>query len=408
VDPLLQSLLQDFVEEGLALAGEVGTAVLELEAVWAAGRDHEDVLRQMKSALHTLKGAAAMMGLQPIETLAHGLEDVCARVGEDPARRGRREIELLLAGADLMLAQVRRAGESALEHAPTQAFLGQVEETLRGSERPAAEAAPVPAEAASLEGGLPAEETISIRIADAKVDELMELAGETLVSHTELVRLQALASKGRLDAADLARLDQVVGALGRTTTRLRDELLRVRLMPVSSLFVRFRRYVRDLSRERGQPISLTIEGAETALDRAVLGRLHEPLLHMVRNAVAHGLESPAERAAAGKPPEANILLAAKLVSGGCAWPSSTTGGASIWGRWPARPRAGASPPRAWGRKSCAGSSSCPASPPPARSPTWPAGASASTWWQALCTAWAARWTWRACPARAPPSCSTCR
>src|SRR5262249_26587339 len=152
-----------------------------------------------------------------------------------------------LAGADVLLAQVRRAGEGALEHAPSEAFLGQVEELLGGGAAAPPEApAPRPEAAAPAEGGLPAEEAAFIRIADAKVDELMELAGEPLVSHTELLRLQALASKGRLDVADLARLDQVVGALGRTTTRLRDELLRVRLMPVSSLFVRFRRYVRDL------------------------------------------------------------------------------------------------------------------------------------------------------------------
>ena len=143
----------------------------------------------------------------------------------------------------------------------------------------------------------------------------MELASETVVSHTELLAVQVRAAKGPLSTADLATFDAVVASLGRTTRRLREELLQIRLQPVSSLFVRFRRYVRDLARERGQNVQLTIEGADTTLDRGVLSRLHEPLLHMVRNAFAHGIEKPEERRAAGKPEDANLLLAAKLVSG---------------------------------------------------------------------------------------------
>jgi two-component system chemotaxis sensor kinase CheA len=147
------------------------------------------------------------------------------------------------------------------------------------------------------------------------IDLLMELAAETVVSHTELRRIQSVTARRSLGPGDRAALDTVVSALGRTSSRLREELLRLRLMPVSSLFVRFRRYVRDLARDRGQPIQLSVEGADTTVDRAVLSRLHEPLMHLVRNAVAHGLERPEERASRGKPAEANLLLAAKLISG---------------------------------------------------------------------------------------------
>jgi two-component system chemotaxis sensor kinase CheA len=322
MDPLLASLLQDFIDECLPLAQQVASTVLELESAWEAERDTGDELRQLHGALHTIKGGAGMMAMAPIESLAHALEDVGGFVTEHPDRRGRREIELLLEGADLLVSLIRRASEGPADDAPTAAFARHVAEVLAApapgrvgpSRAPRPQEPPAP-ESTRPAATAPADDTASVRIDDRKVDELMELAGETVVTHNELARIHALASKGRLGPADLAVFGTLVGALGRTSTRLRDELLRVRLMPVSSLFVRFRRYVRDLAHERGQPIQLTIEGAETALDRAVLSRLHEPMMHMIRNAVAHGLEAPEARAAAGKPAEASIVLAAKLVSG---------------------------------------------------------------------------------------------
>ena len=95
----------------------------------------------------------------------------------------------------------------------------------------------------------------------------------------------------------------------------RHDLLRVRLAPISTMFRRYARYVRDLACERGQAIKFVIEGGQVEVDRAIISRLHEPLLHMVRNAVAHGIESAEQRAAAGKPARAQILLGARLLEG---------------------------------------------------------------------------------------------
>jgi two-component system, chemotaxis family, sensor kinase CheA len=340
VDPLLASLLQDYVDECLPLAEQVGAAVLELEPAWDGSRPRGDAaaakntpeveqqLRIIKTALHTIKGGSGMLGFTPIEALAHGLEDVCAAVTGEPARRGPREVALLLEGADLLIGLIQRSGSGEVDGAPTEVFLRHVakvlsaapltanaaDETVRVAEPGAEpESGRLRPPAAGAQGG--GEDTTSIRIDERKVEELMELASEAVVSHTELVAVQLRAAKGPLDASDLTTFEAVVGALGRTTRRLREELLHIRLQPVSSLFVRFRRYVRDLSRERGQNVQLTIEGAETTLDRGVLSRLHEPLLHMVRNVFAHGIETPEQRRAAGKPEDANLLLAAKLVSG---------------------------------------------------------------------------------------------
>jgi two-component system chemotaxis sensor kinase CheA len=146
------------------------------------------------------------------------------------------------------------------------------------------------------------------------VDDLLDLAAEMTISHGELARLQARV-RGSLRASEAALLEQVLARLGRAAAESRHRLLRVRLAPISTMFRRYTRYLRDLSRERGQVIDLVITGGDTVVDRTIIGRLFEPLVHMVRNAVAHGIESPGDRLAAGKPANPRILLGARLVDG---------------------------------------------------------------------------------------------
>src|SRR3954468_8242187 len=130
MDPLLASLLQDFIDECLPLAQQVATTVLALESAWESERDAGEELRQLHGALHTIKGGAGMMAMTPIESLAHALEDVGGFVAEHPDRRGRREIELLLEGADLLVTLIRRATHGPADAAPTVAFARQVAEVL--------------------------------------------------------------------------------------------------------------------------------------------------------------------------------------------------------------------------------------------------------------------------------------
>ena len=146
IDPLLVSLLQDYVDECLPLAQQVGAAVLELESAWEGGNaddSSEEVhqqLRQIKSALHTIKGGSAMLGLGPIESLAHGLEDVCAAVTDQPDRRGPREVELLLEGADLLIGLIQRSVQGEVDSAPTQVVHAPRDRGVdRSSQPPAAQ-----------------------------------------------------------------------------------------------------------------------------------------------------------------------------------------------------------------------------------------------------------------------------
>ena len=322
MEELFASLVRDFADETVPIAQDVGGRLLELEEVWATGGDAKPVLRAIRGGLHTIKGNSAMMGLAPIERVAHALEDICAQVETSPDTERAMQAQMLLEGCDLLVALIQAALAGKLDERPADAFVQRAREAIDGARSPRETPAPVEipvrgetavsAPVSAVDGE---ERRGMARVADRDVDELLELAGETIVGQTELARVHSRLARGQIEVSDIALMDQLLTDLGRTSREMRHKLLRVRLAPIATLFRRFSRFLRDLARERGQAIELCIEGGETAVDRAIIGRLYEPLVHIVRNAVAHGIESADERAARGKPAKAQILLSARIREG---------------------------------------------------------------------------------------------
>ena len=322
MEELFASLVRDFADETAPIAREVGGLLLKLEAAWAAGGDAKPLLRAIRGGLHTIKGNSAMMGLSPIERVAHALEDVCAQVetirGDERAQLS----QCLLEGCDLLAALIQSALVGQVDVKPVEAFVLRAREANEAARLPRQLSMPVAIPVRGESAGLPPAPAVdaddgrgSSRIADRDVDALLELAGETIVGQTELARMHGRLARGQFEASDIALMDQLLTDLGRTSREMRHKLLRVRLAPIATLFHRFDRFLRDLARERGQAIELCIEGGETAVDRAIISRLYEPLVHIVRNAVAHGIESADQRAARGKPAKAQILLSARMHEG---------------------------------------------------------------------------------------------
>jgi two-component system chemotaxis sensor kinase CheA len=174
----------------------------------------------------------------------------------------------------------------------------QEAEALPGASAPGESA---PARAAARAGGA------TVRVDAERLDELLHLMGE-LVQHRTTV--EALAAD-----ADVPGLTQAVQRLARTSQSLQETVTRVRMVPVESVFLRFPRLVRDLATRLGKQVELRLEGADTELDRTVVDALGDPLVHLVRNALDHGLETPDERAAAGKPPVGVLELSARHAGG---------------------------------------------------------------------------------------------
>jgi two-component system chemotaxis sensor kinase CheA len=143
----------------------------------------------------------------------------------------------------------------------------------------------------------------SIRVASDKLDALVDLVGE-------LVTLQARLSQTSLDLKE-GSLSSISEQFERLIAQLRDNTMSIRMLPIGSTFNKFRRVVRDLSMELGKEVELVEEGAETELDKTVIEKLGDPLVHIIRNSLDHGVELPSERERNGKPRKGTILLSAQ-------------------------------------------------------------------------------------------------
>jgi two-component system chemotaxis sensor kinase CheA len=317
VDDIFSSFSKDFVDETLPVVREVASLLLDLERAWSAGADGESTLRGVRGGLHSIKGNSAMMGFGSIAEVAHALEDVCAQAAQADADQHAAQAQMLIEGCDLLAMLVQAALDGAPDSARADAFVRRASELRQAGWRPSATAAESsePRAVPPAAGEAISDGAASARIGDRDVDELLELAGGAIVAQAELSRLHGRFTRGHFDPGDLSLMDQVLSDVGRTLRQMRHQLLRVRLSPIGTLFQRFVRHVRDLGHERGQRIELVIEGADTAVDRAIISRLYEPLVHIVRNAVAHGIEPAGDRTAAGKPAKATILLGASMREG---------------------------------------------------------------------------------------------
>lgn len=147
----------------------------------------------------------------------------------------------------------------------------------------------------------------NVRVPAERLDEMMDRVGELVIAQSRLTQLAGAA-------ADLG-LRSVSEEIERLSGELRDTMMVLRMMPVASLFSRFRRLVHDLSRETGKEIELITEGESTEVDKTVIDRLADPLVHLVRNSIDHGLEKPEERIAAGKDAKGKVLLSAHQTGG---------------------------------------------------------------------------------------------
>jgi two-component system chemotaxis sensor kinase CheA len=176
------------------------------------------------------------------------------------------------------------------------------------------EATPAPKRAAAVasEGAAPSgathkTNTTSVRVDAARLDQLMHFMGELVVHRTHVESLAA--------QAEVPGLPQAMADLARASQSLQAMVMQVRMIPVEAVFLRFPRLVRDLSGKLGKQVELKLVGQDTELDRTVVDALGDPLVHLVRNGLDHGLESPEEREAAGKPPTGTLEISAAHAGG---------------------------------------------------------------------------------------------
>jgi two-component system chemotaxis sensor kinase CheA len=151
----------------------------------------------------------------------------------------------------------------------------------------------------------------TIRVDTARLDQVLNLSGEIGLTKNRLTSLRADILAGKTDSETLQALDQAVSQLDLLVSDLQNSVMKTRMQPIGRLFQKYPRIARDLARQLGKDVELALIGEETEVDKTMIEDLADPLIHLIRNAVDHGVESPEERRAAGKPAKSVIRLEAR-------------------------------------------------------------------------------------------------
>ncbi len=149
-----------------------------------------------------------------------------------------------------------------------------------------------------------------IRVDVERVETLMNLVGELVLDRNRIVKLASSLEVGCEDSDVIEELIDSITGMSRTVSDLQDAVMKLRMQPVKKIFSKFPRIVRDLAKRLNKKVNLVLEGEDTEIDRSILDKLEDPLIHLVRNAIDHGIEPPEERIRAGKPEEGTIKLSA--------------------------------------------------------------------------------------------------
>ncbi len=305
-------LVGDFVNEAREHLEQVDVELLTLEGDSSAKESINAVFR----AFHTLKGLAGFLELEEVRCLAHETESLL-----DLCRQGKREmasdiLSVVFDSNDMMKALVEEIAQ-ALEGDGQIPSLPGLPAQLRAIKAVMAGKDPVAEPEAGGEPAHPTEEgdakkrfkgksaKETIRIDASRLDGLVNLIGELVIAEAMVTQSEDW------DFSNQSRLPSLLGQLDKITRELQETAMSLRLVPVRSTFQRMARVARDVSRKLGKPIEFVTEGEDTELDKTVVDALGDPLVHMVRNAIDHGLEASTElRVAAGKSEAGLIQLKA--------------------------------------------------------------------------------------------------
>ena len=272
----------------------------------------QESLNTVFRVIHTIKGNGAALGLQSVAKFAHQVEDLLDLLRQHQLPTTPEVISLLLQCGDALRGLLPAAvqGQDTMS-ATHQALLLQVQHlvaTADAAETPATPSLPG-AQAAQTETLHPTAAR-SIRVGMEKLDKMLTLTGELAINQGRLKRmLQELPVEIREEYLSVQQEGETL------YTELQESVMKSRLVPVGPMFRQFARTVRDIAQKNHKLARLVIEGEDVELDHTVVELLHDPLLHMLRNALDHGLESPDERRRTGKDASGTIRLSAKHLSG---------------------------------------------------------------------------------------------
>jgi two-component system, chemotaxis family, sensor kinase CheA len=293
----VDDLIADFVAECREMLEALGGEIV----AWEARPDDRARLDSIFRFVHTVKGNCGFFDFPRLEALSHAAEDALADV-----RAGRRHADAALVSA--VLAIIDRIGEMVSAIEAGEEMPAGDDSALIHALAPGAEASAAPLAATVADGTIRASAAPrTIRLSVELLDRVMSTVSDMVLARNELAR--------RLRESDTdVPVDGAFERLSSIIAEMRDAITRTRMQRIENLFVGLPRMIRDLSAELGKQVLVDIEGGDVELDREMIEMIRDPLTHIIRNAVDHGIEKPAERLEAGKR-EIGILAVSARQSG---------------------------------------------------------------------------------------------
>ena len=308
----MDDLLNDFLAETSEHIEAASSQLIQFES----DPTNSAILASIFRLVHTIKGTCGFLGLSRLEALTHAAEAVVSHLRDGKAATPE-VVTLILAAVDrirLILAEIEAhsvepKGDDADLIAALEAHLAMLGNPSQHFEPARAAIAPIPVQAAMeprAEPGDRQKRTETIRVEVASLERIM-----VLVSELVLTRNQLLEINRKQDEAVKAPMQR----LSSLTSDLQDSVMRARMQPLSRLFARLPRLIRELSAETRKKLTLVMDGGDTELDRQLIEVVRDPLTHILRNAADHGIEPPEQRVANGKPDTGTVRISATQEAG---------------------------------------------------------------------------------------------
>ncbi|BAI79918.1 two-component system, chemotaxis family, sensor kinase CheA [Deferribacter desulfuricans SSM1] len=306
----MNDLIQDFLIEAEELIEQLDQDLVELEH----RKDDLDLLNKIFRAAHTIKGSSSFLGFEKLTDLTHIAEEILNKLRKGEMVVTTDVMDVLLEFVDYLkkLIDDIKNGTDTVDITDIVKKLKLVNEGKSVGAPKEEKAKPEKKETKKNEPKQIAKVTKAIeqtiRVDVNRLDVLMNLVGELVLSRNRIAQISAEFEKKFEGEFLVEQLLETTSHLGLITTELQLAVMKTRMVPIGKVFNKFPRMVRDLCRELNKDIELVITGEDTELDKSVVEEIGDPLIHMIRNAVDHGIEPPEERVKKGKPEKGLVAL----------------------------------------------------------------------------------------------------
>lgn len=326
----MKEIINDFIVESGELVESAMQDIITIEE-----KQDDEIINSIFRAVHTIKGTSSFLGFDSLSKLAHKTEDLLGMIRKGEISINRNITDVLIESLDIIKTMIENIGNNGFDKGDTSLIITKLESFIKNEAEltgvediknslPDKNRADIIQEAIHVEktdipeksseartrNNIQAKSDQTVRIDVKKLDELMDLVGELVLGKNRLISLNNNIKKNNDRNFCIEDLEDVTNYIESITNDLQLSVMKARLVPVGKLFKKLPRMVRDLCKEFNKNILLKINGEETELDRSLIELLHDPLIHIIRNSVDHGIETPEARHHGGKEEKGLLSISA--------------------------------------------------------------------------------------------------